>query len=81
MYSPSLPHTEFPGKFFLSDLRNPLTRTDYHVTELFRLPSHADSSWRTLNHASVVPVRVCYTPRIRTLLSLLCFFYLCLVLS
>jgi len=40
MYSPSLPHTEFPGKFFLSDLRNPLTRTDYRVTELFRLPSH-----------------------------------------
>jgi len=29
MYLPGLPLTEFPGQFFLNDLRNPLTRMDY----------------------------------------------------
>jgi len=37
MYFFSLPLTEFLGQFFLSDLRNPLTRMDYCVTELFQL--------------------------------------------
>ena len=32
MYFPSLPLTEFPGQFFLSDLRNPQLRMDYCVT-------------------------------------------------